>query len=344
MERLKTAVIGTGHLGKIHLKLLADQPQSEIVGIYDVCDDLRDTLAKEYNVSSFCELDLLIDQIDAAIVAAPTANHFEIGAKLLNAGKHLFLEKPITQTVEEGRKLVALAQEKKLVLQVGHVERFNPAFETALPHLREIAFLETSRTAPYTFRSNDVGIVLDLMIHDLDLVLTAIPEELTNVTAQGVTVFGPHEDIAHAQLTFAGGASVQLTASRCSPQPTRTFCATTANGQVNINFAEKTTTLLRAGSSLATGKIDVFNISSEEKEEVKTNLFTRYLPVENLNVRSNNAIAEEHTDFLEAITKNGQPRVDGKAGLRAIEVAYEILDKMVVTSWQNGLPLHRKAG
>ena len=222
MTRIKTAVIGAGHLGKIHARLMVTQPLSWFDSIVEPFEAARGAASDEFAVDVYADHRDVIGKVEAAVVAAPTTLHHAICRDYLSAGIHVLVEKPITQTLEQAQELVSLARKYECVLQVGHVERFNPAWKTAAAAVGDVRFMEAHRTSPYTFRSTDVGVVLDLMIHDLDLLLSLTNSEPVDVCATGQSILGPHEDIAYATIRFADGMAASLHASRCSDQPQRT--------------------------------------------------------------------------------------------------------------------------
>ncbi len=221
MNRLRVAVIGAGRLGGFHAQKLAQLPEVELVGVADPVESQRSRVAAECRTAAFADYRELCGRIDAAVVAVPTRLHHALGKELLRRGIHVLMEKPLTPTAAEADELVALARRQRLVLQVGHVERFNPALAAASPHLRSPHYLEAVRASGFTFRSTDVGVVLDLMIHDLDVVLSLVRSELRRVDAMGISVLGGHEDVANARLEFANGCVAALSASRVSYEPVR---------------------------------------------------------------------------------------------------------------------------
>ena len=203
MTPIRIAVIGAGHLGRIHTRLLAGDDQFELVGIVDPSATARQAMAREHGVAVFSDFRQLQGQAEAAVVATPTILHHEVASYLLQNGVHVLVEKPITTTVSQANALIQLAGKHSRVLQVGQVERFNPAYRVARKHIRQARYIDSARLAPYTFRSTDVGVVLDLMIHDIDLSLATVQSEVVDIQAMGAAVIGPHEDMAQARLTFA---------------------------------------------------------------------------------------------------------------------------------------------
>ena len=332
MSKLRIAVIGVGHLGKIHSRLLRGVEGTELVGVVDPVEAARTAVAADLKVTAFADHRPLLGQIDAAIIATPTRFHHAVAAEMLSSGVHVLVEKPITPSVADAKDLVALADEHSLVLQVGHVERFNPAFVAAQPHITDPKYIEVFRTAPYTCRSVDVGVVLDLMIHDLDLVLSLVRSEVVSVDALGAAVFGPNEDWAQARLMFKNGCVANLTASRVSPTVQRSLAAHWPGGTANIDFAAKKASLI-SHSPVQEEPLDVLRASAAEQTQIKERLFQDYLPLTELPVVESNAILEEQRDFVASIRQSRQPQVSGRDGLRALDAAERILAGIAAHHW-----------
>jgi predicted dehydrogenase len=323
MRPLQIAVIGGGRLGTIHARLARTLPEFRLMAVVDPLVSRRDALARELGVPVVEHHHAIWDGIDAAIVAAPTNSHHCLAVDLLRHGIHVLVEKPIANTVAEAQDLVTLAEQKQLILQVGHVERFNPAYQAALPHLDTPFYLEAVRTSGYTCRSVDIGVVFDLMIHDLDIVLSLVSSPLVDVQAVGTTIFGPHEDLAQARLTFANGCVANLTASRASDQPRRRLEVYQREAYARIDFAEKRAELICLSEQVLAG-INVAQLPETEKERIRTRLFEDFLPRAELAVSDQNAILNEQRDFATSIWTGRLPRVTGRDACRAVEVATRI--------------------
>ena len=328
MRRLRIAIIGAGHLGRIHTRLLKSVDEVELVGVVDPIPEARTRIAAEHGVSVFEHQEDLPADLDGAIVATTTEHHYAVGAALLRQGVHLFIEKPISATVAQADELVALAKSKSLVLQIGHVERFNPAWRAVAARVRRPRYIEAVRMSGYTFRSTDIGVVLDLMIHDLDLVLSTVRSDVVEIDEIGSTVFGPHEDMAHAHLRFANGCIANLNTSRTSFYSQRTMQIVTDRVYGSVDFAEFSARIVRPSKQVLRGEIDVQAMSIDERERVKHNLFTDMLPVTDLAVEKRNAIQDEQTDFLNCIRTGRRPRVCGEQGRYCLSVAEKILDRI----------------
>jgi predicted dehydrogenase len=333
VKRLKTAVVGAGHLGRIHARLLASLEEVELVAVVDSALSQAQRVAAEHGVAALADHREVAELAEAAIVATPTVTHHAVGLDLLEAGLHVFIEKPLAPKNAEAADLVEAAQRRGRVLQVGHVERFNPAFAAAAPWLHRPQYLEAERTSGYTFRSTDIGVVFDLMIHDIDLALSLAQSPVVRIDALGVSIFGRHEDIAQARLTFANGCVANLTASRASYAASRTMRAFTASGFASLDFAAPSAKMVRPSEAFAGGAIDFEMLSAAEKQTVRERLFSDHLCLEELPLTPRNAIRDELRDFAASISLNCQPQVDGRQGLEAVVVAERVLDAIAAHRW-----------
>lgn len=328
MKPLRVAVIGAGHLGRIHARLLRTLADVELVGVVDPLEEARRRVAAEFSTQDFCSHRELFGRIDAAVVATTTQYHASVGADLLTQGIHLLLEKPITATVAEADRLVTLAEANQCVLQVGHVERFNGAWLAAAPFIRRPLYIEAVRTSGYTFRSTDISVVLDLMIHDLDLILSVVDSEVIDVHATGAVVFGPHEDIAHAHLRFANGCLASLNTARTSFQVQRTMQMLGEGGYVGIDFSAPSARVIRPSRKLRHGQLALQQLTPAERQTFQQNLFTDVLPSRQLKVHSTNAIQEEQIEFVRCIRQGEQPRCSGRQARDHLRIAERILDEI----------------
>ena len=321
MSFLRLAVIGAGHLGRIHTRLLESHEQIAVAGVVDPNPKACQSVSDEFGVPAYSHHLDLANQIDAAIIATPTVFHHQVALDLIGQGVHTLIEKPLTHSVQHADALVRAAAEQNVVLQVGHVERFRPALSSIKPHLRDPYFFEASRTSAYTGRSTDIGVVLDLMIHDLDVVLSLVQQPVVEVEAVGSTVIGPHEDMAHARLRFANGCTANLHASRVSPQATRTMKAYTAEYAAAIDFSELTASLLplRDTTSHAT-----WQSQATSGQNAAASASPLELPWTGLTVKSNNPILEEQRNFLDCIRSSQAPRVTGQQARDAVAICQQI--------------------
>ncbi len=325
---LNVAVVGVGRLGSIHTKLIREFGTFNLVGVVDPVESNRHVAAEEFCTTAFADVDSIIDQIDAAIVATPTVYHHGVSKQLLENGKHVFVEKPITPTLEEADELISVANANDCVLQVGHVERFNPAFLASTAHLNNVRWMECTRTSGYTFRSTDVSVVLDLMIHDIDLMLNVIQSDIRDINAFGYSVVGPHADIAHAHISFVNGAQAKLAASRCADNAERSLLAVSEHKQTTIDFTTASASVQYTSEEMLGLNIDPMGVTAEEKDEISGRFFTDLVPRQELAVPPGNAIVSEHKDFAVAISNGQHVQVPGAAGRDALAVALEIQQRL----------------
>ena len=321
MSFLRLAVIGAGHLGRIHTRLLESHEQIAVAGVVDPNPKACQSVSAEFGVPAYSHHLDLANQIDAAIIATPTVFHHQVALDLIGQGVHTLIEKPLTHSVPHADALVRAAAEQNVVLQVGHVERFSPALSAIQPHLRDPYFFEASRTSAYTGRSTDIGVVLDLMIHDLDVVLSLVQQPVVDVEAVGSTVIGPHEDMAHARLRFANGCTANLHASRVSPQAQRTMKAYTAEYAAAIDFSELTASLLPLRDTTSHA---AWQSQATSGQNAATSASPLELPWTGLTVESNNPILEEQRNFLDCIRSSQTPRVTGKQARDAVAICQQI--------------------
>ena len=333
MSKVRVGVIGVGHLGRIHARLLSSLEGAELAGVVDPVAEAREQVAAELSCAAYADHAPLLGQIDAAIIATPTRFHHAVAVDLLGHGIHTFVEKPITLSVADADELVAVAAARGLVLQVGHVERFNPALLAAQPHLAEPKYIEATRAGTFTCRSTDIGVVLDLMIHDIDVVLSLVRDEVIGVQALGAAVFGPNEDWAQARVAFAGGCVASLSASRVAAKPQRWMHVAAHDRFATIDFAARTAQLMRPTEAVLAGQIDVNGLAPEEKTHLKDHLFSDYLPLEQLTVVETNALLEEQKQFVAAIQSGASVSVSGLDGRRALDVAERILVAIAAHRW-----------
>lgn len=332
MSRLRIAVIGAGHLGRIHAKLIGNVEGAELVGISDPFEEARANATELYKVPTVADYRELIPEIDAAVVAAPTDAHCEIGVELLKAGKHVLIEKPLANTSVDADRLAMMAGAKRLTLQVGHVERFNPAF-TALGNVGvDAKYVEAVRASRFPGRCLDVGVVMDLMIHDIDLVLSLTDAPVRLVTASGLAVVSDHEDLAEARVEFECGLVANLKASRVSPTPARHMQVFGSGGFADIDFSGPTLTTVSPSDSLSDRS---FDLTSEADNPLKyaDQLFDDHLGIQTHELESRNAILDELHDFVISIHSGISPTVDGLAGARAVNVADQILKSIAKRQW-----------
>jgi predicted dehydrogenase len=332
VKPLQIAVIGAGHLGRIHAKLLAQVDGVELVAITDPFPAAREQAKSQFNVATFESHLETLASIDAAIVSSPTAYHAETVAELLLADKHVFVEKPITIGTDEASDLVRLASMRRRTLQVGHVERFNPAWTAAAEVTSSAKYVEAVRASRFPGRCLDVGVVLDLMIHDIDLVLSLTDAPLKSVSASGVAVVSNHEDMAEARLEFECGMVANLKASRISPTPARQMKTFGPNGFAEIDFGSLALTLIEPHASLTSRTFDLSSASPNPLKFADT-LFSDFIAPRQVTVEPRNAILDELHDFVISIQSKTTPTVSGAAGARAVDVANQILASIDARQW-----------
>jgi predicted dehydrogenase len=333
MKPLRLAIIGVGHLGRIHARIAGTVPGIELVGVADPVQPNREAVAAECGVPAVADYRELAGRIDAAVIAAPTRLHHAVGMDLLEAGVHLLIEKPLASNVAQADDLVRAARRNSLVLQVGHVERFNPALSAVLPHLREARYIEASRLGAFTGRSTDIGVVLDLMIHDIDLVLWLVRSPLVHVDALGIAVLGEHEDAANARLVFENGCVATLNASRISYQPARQMHVWTPTGFASIDFGSRKVSLVRPAQDVLQRRFNADALPPSERLKIKDELFVSHLVKEDLQAEPVDAITAEQTDFAESIRAGRAPRVSGEQARDALAVAEEVLARIAAHRW-----------
>jgi predicted dehydrogenase len=356
MTRTKVAVVGCGHLGTIHARLLAARDDAELVAVVDPSPEARDRVAAAHGCQALAEPSELVGRAEVVVIAAPTALHTEVAVSLLEAGLDLLVEKPLAVTIDDARLIAATARRLGRTVAVGHVERFNPAWQAAVARAGEVIAIEARRLAPFTFRSLDAGVVHDLMIHDIDLVLSLAPGRLVRVEAHGLLATGGHEDAVRARLVFDSGLVADLVASRISPRAERMVSLWGGGGMVAADLTAKTVEVVGPSEAVCEGSFVAAAVPPEERMLLKDRFFTDILPRETVTVPDANAIAGEHDDLLAAVRTGAAPLVSATAGAAAVEVAARVLEALECTRLGGGrhagqprpatIPLfpHRKTG
>lgn len=327
---MNVGLIGAGYLGNIHARILATQGL-RWVGVFDIDRQKAQTVAAEHKLEALAERSELLARCDAVVIAAATASHYENGKTALLAGKHVFLEKPITTTVAEGEELVALAKQKQLSLQVGHVERFSKAYRALGNTHPRPKFVEAHRLTQFRPRGTDVAVVLDLMIHDIDLILDLIGEFPSQIDANGVAVISEGADIANARLTFPSGAVANVTASRISANPMRKLRMFAQDSYISLDFANGAVQVFRIAKADEAHLPGTTNLGEIEKGAIK-----RKILYSSPTAPDGNAIEMEQKAFFEAIRTKTPPPVTGQDGLNALKVATAILEKIGTTETATG--------
>ncbi len=315
---LKVGVLGAGHLGKIHLRLLKESAKYELVGFYDADAINGKKVEAEFGYPYFDNINKLIDAVDVVDIVTPTLSHFDCAKKAMEKKKHVFLEKPITKTLEEAETLIALEKQYDIKGQVGHVERFNPAFSAVKDIISNPMFIETHRLAEFNPRGTDVPVVLDLMIHDIDAILSVVPSEVKDIHASGVSVISNSPDIANARIEFENGCVANLTASRISLKNMRKSRFFQRDAYISVDFLEKKVEVVRMKD--APENPGEFDMVLQNAEGVRKQIY-----FENPEIRSNNAILDELETFADAILNDTTPKVTLEDGTRALRVALQVI-------------------
>jgi predicted dehydrogenase len=335
MARLRMAVVGVGHLGKEHARILAELPEVELVGVADVSAEQAQAVARRCGTRAYGSYWPLLTQVDAATIVVPTSQHFEVASEFLRRGIPLLVEKPLACNLEQAESLVELAKRHDAVLQVGHIERFNPAFEELAARPIRPKFVECQRLGPFTGRSADVGVVLDLMIHDLDLLLALVQSPVRSVEALGVCLFGGQEDVANVRLVFANGCVAHVTASRASPVPVRRMCLWAPEGYARVDFARRKLSLIQPSEELRRHGLDPKKLDPAALALLMDQLFGRHLQVLDLDCqRPSDQLTAELRDFVRCVETGGRPRVSGEDGRDAIALATRVLDSIRHHAWE----------
>jgi len=305
MEPIRTAVIGVGYLGKFHAQKYAQLPNSRLIAVCDPNADTAAQIAAENATRAVADFNSIRDEVDAVSIVVPTQKHYAIARECLEAGKHVLLEKPMTTTVEEARELVAIANANKVVLQIGHLERFNPAVLALDTIMHQPMFIESHRVAPFNPRGADVNVILDLMIHDIDIILDMVDSPVTSIRAKGVAVLSRDIDIANARLEFESGCVANVTASRAGMKSERKMRLFQHDAYISLDFQNKKLGIHRKGDSEQYP--GVANIESKEQT-----------------FNQGDALKAEIESFLNCIQNGMPPKVSGEDGLRALETAIKI--------------------
>lgn len=321
---LRIGVLGAGHLGKIHIKCLKELESFELVGFYDIDENRAKEMADEFGIRKFDSRDELIDACDAVDIVTPTIAHYESAAQALKKFKHVFIEKPIVTTLAEASSLLNLSREANVKIQVGHVERFNPAFIAAEPFINKPVFIESHRLAQFNPRGTDVPVVLDLMIHDIDIILSVVKSNVRKVSASGVPVISNTPDIANARIEFDNGAVANLTASRISMKNMRKSRFFQKDAYISVDFLEKKAEIIRMSDVFDESQLPPFAMVIDPGN----NSPKKQIHIENPNIEPVNAIKMELSRFYDSIVNNEPTPVSILDGYTALEVAYKVMDQI----------------
>ena len=318
---IKIGVFGAGHLGKIHLKLINESKMYDLIGFYDVNHDISKKIEKEFGYKYFNDSNLLIESSDAIAIITPTQFHYEIAMKCIDENKHIFIEKPIARTVEEAEEIVKFSKEKKIIGQVGHVERYNPAYNSIKNKIGNPMFIESHRLSEFNPRGTDVSVVLDLMIHDIDIILSLVSSEVKNISSSGVSVISNSPDIANARIEFHNGAVANLTASRISLKNMRKLRFFQKETYISVDLYNKKVEVVKMIDP--PNKLDEFALTIENAEGKKKQILFETPKIVNYN-----AIQIELENFANSINNGKKAIVSLEDATKALKVAYSIISSM----------------
>lgn len=334
MTRLKVAVVGVGHLGQHHARILSTFPDVDLVGVVDPNPDQAAKVAKLCRTRPFTSHDPLVAMVDAVSVATPTIAHYPVAAQFLKAGVPVLVEKPICQTVAQADDLIRLAAEASVPFQVGHIERFNPAFEELLKRPITAKFIEAERHGPYTGRSVDIGAVLDLMIHDIDLLIALVRSPVREVSAVGAAIFGGHEDMVNARLIFESGCVAHVTASRIAARPKRRMRVWAPEGYAGIDFYTRRLSLVQQSDDLRQNGLHPERMDAAARARLKDEVFGKHLEVLGVDGdRKWDQLTSELRHFVDSVKNGTTPRVTGEDGREALSIAERVLASARAHQW-----------
>ena len=313
---LKVGVVGCGHLGKIHTKLLSQSENYKLIGIYDKDNEESIRVSNEFKCTSFESFDSLLDSVDVIDIVAPTPFHFNYAKQAINKNKHVFIEKPVCTTSKESEELIKLGDLKNVKIQVGHVERFNPAFTKVESEISKPMFIESHRLAKFNPRGTDVSVVLDLMIHDIDIILKTVDSKVKDILSSGVSIISETPDIANARIEFENGCVANLTASRVSLKNMRKTRFFQSGKYISVDFLNKESEVVEIDSDNNAIPIMTLELANGIKKNIVFN---------KPKIKENNAILDELNSFAESIKKNKVPKVNITDGHNALDIALKII-------------------
>lgn len=328
-QTIRLGVVGTGSMGKNHARIFSEMPNAKFTAILDSREETAREMSGKYGAQPFSDLGSFADAVDAVTVATPTVTHFEIAKALLERGKHVLVEKPFTETPEQARELCAIAQERKLVLQVGHIERFNPVMSALEGRLTAPRFIEATRLSPYPGRSLDVGVVLDVMIHDLEIILHLVRSPWVQVDAVGVAILSKREDIANVRIRFENGCVANITASRISQEKVRKIRVFQPDAYLSLDYQKQDGYLLRVAregekESTFIGKL----LGVAAGSTIVTEFAGKRIVREPVPIEKDEPLKRELVSFVECARAGAQPKVTGYQATAALELALEITRKI----------------
>jgi len=321
LEKLKVAVIGTGHLGKEHARIYSEIPEVSLVGVVDTNKDTGEAVARRCKTRYYSSVKEILNKVDVASVVVPTKSHYEITKDLLNNGIHVLVEKPMTGTVSEAEDLIKLSQQSSTILQPGYIERFNPALEAIKKLDVSLKFIECHRLSPFTLRSADIGVVLDLMIHDIDIILYLSKSKVKKIDAVGVNVIADKEDIANARIQFENGCVANITASRVSFEPMRRIRLFSENSYISLDYQKQEALIYKKSPKLTLKSIDAESKGVSSILDLKNFSFGDMLKIERIKMDNQEPLRKELESFIDCVKNGKQPVVSGEEGIEAIKIA-----------------------
>ncbi len=332
-KELKVAVVGVGYLGRHHARIYSKMDNVDLVGVVDSDGRNAERIADQYGTRPYTSLGDLPDGLDAVSVATPTVTHFEIAKHFVEKGVSVLVEKPMTSTLDEARALDALVKESDVVFQVGHIERFNPAMVAIRDMKIEPRFVESHRLAPFKFRATDVGVIMDLMIHDIDIILELCPGPIRRIDAVGGSILSPSEDIANARIEFESGCVVNVTASRVSFKSLRRTRIFSSDCFISLDYEKKYALIAQKSADLDMQNFDLAGIDATRLDNLKKLLMTDLINVKELKLDEYEPLVAELESFVGSVRAGGESEVPSTHGLRAIELAEQVLTAVKNHSW-----------
>ncbi len=330
---LRAGVVGVGHLGKVHARIYSEIPGVKLVAVADLAEDRAKEFAAKFGCDATTDFKELVGRVDLVSIVVPTVAHCETALPFLQRGVGTLVEKPFAVTLEEADRMIAAAKQSGAILAVGHIERFNPAIRTIRDLKIEPRFIESHRLAPFSFRSTDVGVVLDLMIHDLDLILELVPSEIESIDAVGGSMITSHEDLVSARIRFRNGAVANLTASRVSLNPMRRMRVFSADGYVAMDFEKSYALMVKKGPLFEQKKKELQNSTAGSRVDPRMFFQDDMIQIKEMKLDAGEPLRIELDAFVGAVRSKTQPPVTGEHGRRALAAAHAVLKQLSQYEW-----------
>lgn len=328
------AVIGVGHLGKEHARILAGMPEVELVGVVDANPAQAEAIAMRCHTQAFADHRQLIRQVDAVSIVVPTSYHRSVASDFIRAGIPCMVEKPLAASLPEAEEMIDLASRHGVLVQVGHIERFNPVIIDLEKRCLRPKYIEAERLGVFSGRALDVGVVFDLMIHDLDVILSLVRSDVVSIQAVGVSLFGQHEDMANARLTFANGCIATVTAGRMSMKPTRRMRILGSEGMVCLDFAQRHSLIIQPSAKVRQQGLNPRTLDATGLARLKESLFGQEFELREFDLKEGDQLTMELLHFVKCVQTGTQPKVSGTDGLRAVRLATQIVDHLRRHAWE----------